>query len=87
MLKDDDEEFEYRVVEWRNFERENVRATFDELLADGWEIDGGGYTKAGWGADLSMQGFKRAKKEDEDLIQLVKDRMEDPETKVDPDEL
>ncbi|WP_420429580.1 hypothetical protein [Kordiimonas sp.] len=55
-------EFEYKCVEWRNFEAENVQSKFDALSQEGWELDGPEHVKSGMFADLYWQQFRRRKK-------------------------
>ncbi|WP_420429552.1 hypothetical protein [Kordiimonas sp.] len=54
-----DDEYEYRVIRWRHFENEKVQEQIDELIADGWEVHGEGYVKAGMLIDLSNQRLRR----------------------------
>ena len=60
-VKSDDDEFEYRTLEWRAFQEDEVRAQIQQLLADGWELDGGEGVKSGSFADLYWQMLKRRK--------------------------
>ena len=53
------EKFEYRVIGWRNFEKEQVRKQLDDLFDDGWELDGPEYIKAGMLVDMTNQRLRR----------------------------
>ena len=58
-MTETDEEYEYRVIGWRNFEKESISAVLDNLLANGWELDGDEYVKAGMLVDLTNQRLRR----------------------------
>jgi len=55
-------DYEYRVMEWRNAEREGVEGKKTALLAIGWEVTGPVRVKAGMTVDLYMQSYRRPKK-------------------------
>ena len=61
MLNPRSDDYEYRVIGWRNFESENVQSQLDALLADGWELDGKVYVKAGLLVDLYNQSLRRSR--------------------------
>ena len=61
-VKSDDDEYEYRTLEWRAFQQDEVQVKIQQLLADGWELDGEEGVKSGSFADLYWQMFKRRKK-------------------------
>lgn len=53
------DDYEYRFVEWRNFEKESVQEKLDLLVSEGWEIVGDQYAKAGYSVDLNVQDLRR----------------------------
>lgn len=55
------DKYEYRCVEWRDFEGERTQETIDALIADGWELDGGQFASAGMFVDLYRQQLRRSK--------------------------
>ena len=57
--KRQDQGFEYRVLEWRDYEKEGVATKIQELQKLGWESEGGQQVKAGTFTDLYFQSFKR----------------------------
>lgn len=59
--KRQDQGFEYRVLEWRDYEKEGVATKMQELRKLGWEPDGEEQVKAGMFTDLYFQSFKRRK--------------------------
>lgn len=61
LVKADTDEFEYRCLEWRAVQEEEVRAQLSQLLANGWELDGPEGVKAGTFVDLYWQKIKRRK--------------------------
>lgn len=61
-----DDEYEYRVIGWRHFENEKVQEQIDALIADGWEVDGEVYVKAGMLLDLSNQRLRRKRRPEEE---------------------
>jgi len=56
-----EEAYKYRVLEWRDYETENISSKIHELRRKGWEPDGEEQTKAGMFVDLYFQSFKRRK--------------------------
>lgn len=51
--------FEYRCVEYRDFDQENVQEKLRALVADGWESDGDPVVRAGSMVDMYMQQLRR----------------------------
>lgn len=58
-MAETEEEYEYRVIGWRDFEKENISAVLEDLIANGWELDGDEYVKAGMMIDLTNQRLRR----------------------------
>lgn len=57
-----DDEFEYLVVGWRDYEKEGVQAQLERLMDEGWELDGNEYVKVGMLVDLTNQRLRRRSK-------------------------
>jgi len=60
-VKPDTDQYEFRTLAWRNAEVEKIDQQIEELLADGWELDGPSNIKAGMLVDLYWQSLRRPK--------------------------
>jgi len=54
------DKFEFRCLEWRGYEGENVQTKLNALLEDGWEIGGVPFQKEGQHTVLQMKQLRRS---------------------------